>query len=83
MHSVDIFVIVFFHPIRYLGLQHLIQLKGMTDTDVTSEEIILRVASEDPLAISALQLPPPPSYPASAARFICYMIFGRPCFIVV
>ncbi len=37
---------------RYLGLQHLIQMKGMSDTDVTAEEIILRIASEDPSAIS-------------------------------
>jgi hypothetical protein len=42
-----------FYSNRYLGLQHLIQLKGMSDTDVSSEEIILRVASEDPSAISA------------------------------
>jgi hypothetical protein len=35
----------------YLGLQHLIQMKGMSDTDVSGEEIILRIASEDPSAI--------------------------------
>jgi len=53
---------------RYLGLQHLIQMKGMSDTDVTRDEIILRVASEDPAAIGALQ-PPPPSPPPACGIF--------------
>jgi hypothetical protein len=54
---------------RYLGLQHLIQMKGMSDTDVSREEIILRVASEDPSAISSLNHSPSSSFLPSSSSF--------------